>query len=69
MMAILEAGIDTLGNKPNRLTVTCAVFLALTWTAVMLRVWVRAHLIRSFGWGDCYTLNILSNELVLTFLR
>ncbi|KAF1344392.1 hypothetical protein BDV97DRAFT_361567 [Delphinella strobiligena] len=51
-MATLEAGIDNLGDRPHHLSVTCAAFLALTWTAVILRVWVRAHLIRSFGWDD-----------------
>lgn len=68
-MATLETGIDNLGNRPHRLTVTCAVFLALTWTAVILRAWVRAHLIRSFGWGNSHMLNILSCKVVLTSRR
>ena len=44
--------IATLGTRPNSMIYVSVAFLALTWTAVTLRVWVRAYMIRSFGWDD-----------------
>jgi len=41
-----------LGDRPLVMSRVAIAFLVLTWTAVFLRVYVRAVLIRSFGWDD-----------------
>lgn len=41
-----------LGSRPKTMIDTAIAFLVMTWTAVLLRVYVRAWMIRSFGWDD-----------------
>jgi len=41
-----------LGDRPFVMSRVATAFLVLTWTAVILRVYVRTVLIRSFGWDD-----------------
>lgn len=39
-------------SSENTLHIACGVFLALTWLIVLLRTWVRAVVLRAFGWDD-----------------
>lgn len=40
-------------------------FLAITWTVVSLRVWVRGFMIKSFGWDDAIMIVTLVSILFL----
>lgn len=42
---------STQGKAPEVLAVAL-IFLCLSWVTVGLRVWVRAGMLRSFGWDD-----------------
>lgn len=48
------------GRGPLMLGVAIAL-LATTWLSVSLRIFVRAHMIRSFGWDDGF--------MILTLVR
>lgn len=41
-----------LGNRPQQLVSIGAAFLSITWLAVLLRVWARSIIIKTFGWDD-----------------
>ena len=41
-----------LGSGPTRLVNVGIAFLSIAWLAVVLRVWARAIIIRTFGWDD-----------------
>lgn len=45
-------GLSELGNGPDTMIAISVAFLAISWTSVTLRVFVRAFMIRAFGWDD-----------------
>lgn len=42
--------------RGTMMTTVIIVFLVMTWVTVLARTWVRAVMIRSFGWDDAVTL-------------
>ena len=43
---------DSDASRSQMLLVCSSLCLALAWVSVALRVWVRAVIIKSFGWDD-----------------
>lgn len=39
-------------SSQQTVIVICCVFLTATWFTLALRIWVRAGLLRNFGWDD-----------------
>lgn len=43
---------DSIASRGETQAHIAMVFLALTWTFILLRLWTRAYLISNFGWDD-----------------
>ncbi|KAF2396965.1 hypothetical protein EJ06DRAFT_482993 [Trichodelitschia bisporula] len=43
---------DRMPSRAHAQAVVAIVFLALAWPFVLLRVWVRKYMMKSFGWDD-----------------
>ncbi len=52
-------------HRADTLTAVTAVFLAIAWLTVSLRLWVRGLLIRCIGWDDWA---MLATNVCLTVL-
>ena len=39
-------------SSETTVIVICGVFLSTAWLTLFLRIWVRAGLLRNFGWDD-----------------
>jgi hypothetical protein len=39
-------------HRTSLVTAVTGVFLALVWSTLLLRLWVRGHLLRGVGWDD-----------------
>lgn len=39
-------------SSQQTVIVICCVFLNATWLTIFLRIWVRAGILRNFGWDD-----------------
>jgi hypothetical protein len=43
-------------SRATLITVVTIVFLTIAWLAVLARTWVRAVMIRNYGWDDAIML-------------
>lgn len=39
-------------SSQQTLIIICCVFLTATWLTLFMRIWVRAGILRNFGWDD-----------------
>jgi len=52
-------------SRATLLTAVTIVFLTTAWLAVLARTWVRAVMIRNYGWDDAVMLLALVCQLVV----
>ena len=62
-------------SSQQTVIVICCLFLTVSWITVVLRIWVRAGLLRNFGWDDATMLlttvryALTAYDVLLTYSR
>lgn len=49
---MMNAGEGEVESRGPQMEAVACIFLAITWFFVILRVWVRGFMIKSWGWDD-----------------